>query len=455
MKLKGLFLSVAVFVTVFIILCFNKSNNTEYSRLSSSTFSNTTSDLTIFIASDLHFLSPKLTDNGVAFQKFHKNGDGKQLDYISSIIDTLIYDVKTKKPSALLLSGDLTLNGEKDSHIELASRLSELKNLGIPVFVIPGNHDINNPWARGFKNDKQYVVDTISDKEFSEIYSTLGYESPISKDKHSLSYLAELSQNVWLLMIDDNNYHNNLSLNYPAPNGSVSKETLKWISDCGKLAQKNGAKIMAISHHNLINHSEYIWENYTLDNNEKVLEVFNDANINMAFSGHIHLQSIKNYNNGDFSIYDISNASLAVYPQKYGVLNISYDYAMQKNKLNYHTALLDIKNYSNSIATSDFNLTNFDELSRNFYSNFIYTQNFNGFSKIKGFNSNDVNEICETIKNIRLKYDSNLDNITWSDITTSKGFYLLKQIDSIYAQHYVKLATDANEFDNNNLQLLW
>ena len=43
--------------------------------------------------------------------------------------------------AALILSGDLSFNGEKTSHEELAGKLFKLQEQGIPVLVLPGNHD--------------------------------------------------------------------------------------------------------------------------------------------------------------------------------------------------------------------------------------------------------------------------------------------------------------------------
>ncbi|WP_287895528.1 metallophosphoesterase [Clostridium sp.] len=54
-------------------------------------------------------------------------------------------EVRTAHPSALVLSGDLSQNGEKANHEALAEKLERVQAAGIPVLVIPGNHDINHP----------------------------------------------------------------------------------------------------------------------------------------------------------------------------------------------------------------------------------------------------------------------------------------------------------------------
>lgn len=48
-------------------------------------------DLTLYVATDLHYLSQSLTDHEEAFKTFVESGDGKQLDYIEEILDAFIY----------------------------------------------------------------------------------------------------------------------------------------------------------------------------------------------------------------------------------------------------------------------------------------------------------------------------------------------------------------------------
>lgn len=94
----------------------------------------------ILVATDIHYLSPSLNDHGACFEKTILNGDGKALAYIDELTDALVEQVIREKPAALILSGDLTLNGEKQSHLDLAQKLRSITDCGIPVLVLPGNH---------------------------------------------------------------------------------------------------------------------------------------------------------------------------------------------------------------------------------------------------------------------------------------------------------------------------
>ena len=95
-----------------------------------------------------------------------------------------------KKPQAVILSGDLTFNGEKLSHQKLAQKLRRLTEAGIDVWVIPGNHDLNNSAAASFSQDQARRVESVSAAEFSAIYQNLTNRKAISQDPNSLSCLA-------------------------------------------------------------------------------------------------------------------------------------------------------------------------------------------------------------------------------------------------------------------------
>ena len=58
------------------------------------------------------------------------------MEYCEEVTDAFIRQVIEEMPDALILSGDLTFNGEKASHVALAEKLSTIENAGIPVFPV-------------------------------------------------------------------------------------------------------------------------------------------------------------------------------------------------------------------------------------------------------------------------------------------------------------------------------
>ena len=145
--------------------------------------------LKIIIATDMHYLARELTDMGSGFVDMVEHGDGKVTNYIWQIMDAFTEEVIQEKPDLLLLTGDLSLDGELRSHMEFAGYLEKIEGEGIPVAVIPGNHDINNAGASRFYDGKKAPAETTSPEQFYEIYRDYGFDEAVSRDTESLSYV--------------------------------------------------------------------------------------------------------------------------------------------------------------------------------------------------------------------------------------------------------------------------
>ena len=432
---------ILTFIIILIILTFSiiEHNTVKEPRIKSG------EEVTYYITTDTHYIAKSINDKKEAFQKFVNSGDGKQLTYIYEIMDAFANNIKNKKPDVLIISGDLTSNGEKESHLELAKRLTEIEKMGTSVYVIPGNHDVLNPYARGFKDDKQYVVDYISKKDFSNIYKDFGYKEAISKDKTTLSYLVAPSEDTWLLMIDTAQYKNNLTLGYPQLDGNISPKTLDWIKECGELAKSKGAKIIPVMHHNLLDHSKKVTKGFTVNNNEDVIKVFEQYDINLALSGHTHIQDIKNKDN---IIYDVVTSSISVYPQQYGVIKYS-----PKNGIDYSTERVDVQGWSKEKGIVDKNLNNFNEVARNFYGNMMYSKIISRLGITDFYTSEELKLMGETYKEIQLRYYEGEKEIVTDEIKNSPGLKLwLKYEEAPFRDNLFRLI-DTNADHNNKLHI--
>ena len=123
----------------------------------------------IVIMTDIHYMAPSLTDKAEGFQKMVEHGDGKLTNYIWEITDAAFEQIKLLTPDVLMITGDLTLEGEKRSHEALAEKLEEVEKSGIDVVVIPGNHDINNPSASSYDGPARRPAERVTPEEFEEI----------------------------------------------------------------------------------------------------------------------------------------------------------------------------------------------------------------------------------------------------------------------------------------------
>ena len=290
----------------------------------------------VLVMSDIHVMSPELLiKEGSAFDKYLAS-DRKLLAESKDIYYTMIDTILARKPELVLIPGDLTKDGEKLSHQLVAEQLQRLKKAGIQTLVVPGNHDVNNPHAYVFDGDQTRYAETVSDEEFAEIYSDFGYGSKAQRDPQSLSYAIEALKDVVVIGIDACKYDENTFVSQGAEkdvcvtSGRIKPETLEWIEKQAQQARDNGKLVLALMHHNLVEHfngQASIASPYVVDDAAKVRETLMNAGVHTVFTGHFHIQDIaKDYNETKTdSIYDISTGSTVTYPCPFRLVRLNDD----------------------------------------------------------------------------------------------------------------------------------
>ena len=377
----------------------------------------------MFVTTDIHYLADSLHDNGPAYQKYIATSDGRQLNYVTEITDAFAAEVETQKPDILIVSGDLTNNGEKESHLKLAEMFGEIeKKAGTRVYVIPGNHDIENPWARSIQGEEQYVTDYISSGDFESIYEDFGYKEAISRDKTTLSYLAAPSKDVWLLMLDTNVYKTNIQYGSPAAYGQISQETFQWIRECSELAKKSNAQMITVMHHNLLKHSPILSYGFTLDNYEEALDVLKECDVKLVLSGHIHIQDIKSSKDEENPIYDVVTSALCTYPQQYGVLE--YDPAQG---LDYHTSRVDVESWAKVKDPQNEYLLNFSKNSEKYFADAAYKKIYNQLTEAGIYSEYEKELMSETVSRLNVNYFAGTIPSVREEILESKGYKLWRK----------------------------
>lgn len=319
--------------------------------------------LKLVIASDIHYLSRKLTDFSESFRNQAEHGDGKVMPYIWEITDAFMEEVMAQQPDAVILSGDLTFNGEKDSHMEFAGRLHEIEAAGIPVIVIPGNHDINNNQAAQFVGEQILGADFITPEEFEEIYQDFGYHEAVSRDPASLSYVYQIDDYNRAMMLDTCQYK---PVNLVG--GMIRTDTYDWIEEQMEEAWKLDMNVIPVAHHNLLDESEVYLEDCTIEHSEQLTDQLESWNVPLFLSGHLHVQHYMR-SNEDFGIYEIVTSSLSTPPCQYGLLSCKSD-----GKFSYRTRPLDMKSWAERHQNGDKNLLDFENYGREFLNRVFYNQ---------------------------------------------------------------------------------
>lgn len=303
---------------------------------------------TVWIASDLHVLSPSLTDYGERFMRIIESADGKVTQYTPQIAKAFVAQALEAKPDAIVLSGDLTLNGALESHRDLVRILKPLRKAGIPVFVIPGNHDIS-PLAYRFGPDGASFIPGTDAAQFVEFYADFGYADALSRDSASLSYSARLAPNCRAIFID---------VNANEKHGTVSAETLAWIEAQLIEAKDAGEIVIGVSHQNLMAHNALIYNGFVIDNASALQALFERYGVPLNLSGHMHMQHVMEKN----GVTEIATGSLAVSPNAYGVLTIG-----EAGPVHYDREPVDVSGWAAQNGESNPDLLDFAAYSQRFF----------------------------------------------------------------------------------------
>lgn len=328
-------------------------------------------EVSILTATDIHYLSQELTDGGNHFQYMVEHGDGKIVTYIDQITDAFVEETIRRSPDVLILSGDLTLDGEKQSHQELARKLEKIEENGITVLVVPGNHDINNHHAARFKGDERLPAEFTTPEEFREIYRHFGYDEAISEDPTSLSYVYELDDDTWFLMLDSCQYKQKALVG-----GAILSDTYDWIERMLEEAWDTGADVIPVAHHNLLDESEIYVDDCTIEHSEQLVEMLEEWDVPLFLSGHLHVQHTKQSEDGR-GIWEMVTSSLATPACQFGILSYWHG-----GSFAYRTAQLDVQDWAKRHNRKEQDLLEFDRFKGPFLRRVFYNQSYDALSRI-------------------------------------------------------------------------
>lgn len=288
--------------------------------------------LSIWIASDLHYLDASLETDTGAYQTKNLTSDGRIQENDEMYLSIFLNEIQKKKPKVLILSGDLTFNGEKVSHLSLQKKLKQIEET-TQVLVIPGNHDLLNPHAYDYSTPDQIKeVESITYEEFRTIYHDFGYAQAKECDSSSLSYVYEATPKVWMLMLDSSRSYRNDGV-FMYNEGDFKKQTLSWIESILQKAKEQNAMVIPVSHHNLNCHNPMFSTGYQIINEYALKLLYEKYGVPVHFSGHMHIQHIEK----SPVVYDICTSSLLDYGNRYGKITL------KGNQLHYTSQALPLK----------------------------------------------------------------------------------------------------------------
>lgn len=340
---------------IFAVLLFSCSDDTS---------NNTPTDenlIKISVFSDSHLYDASLGASGEAFQMYLAS-DRKMIAESEAILKSIVNMISTDESKVVLVTGDLTKDGELKSHQLFASYLKQLEDKGKKVYVIPGNHDIDNPASFSYPGGSAPVkVPSVSAQEYKTIYSEYGYKEAIAIDPNgSVSYIVEPVSGVWLFCLDACRWKENLGKSHSVTGGIFADATFNWIKQ--KLTegkQKNKLMIGAV-HHNIAEHfngQKLLFSDYVIDNWETVSKTFAEFGMNVVFTGHHHAHDARKYTSGNNFIVDLQTSSTVTWPSAIRRVVIDKNWVMnvkseKVTNINYDTKGVAFQDYAKNYFTS-------------------------------------------------------------------------------------------------------
>lgn len=256
----------------------------------------------ILVASDLHFT---LRSESSIYPL---------MDQIKNLTEALADQVIEAHPDALILCGDNSNSGRASDVRALIGILKRIREAGIPVIAVPGNHDFDLSSAEDYATAYGFLCD------------------PEEADEASLSYMLHIGP-LRVLAMDD-------SSTTGGRYGWFSSVTMTWLQQQLKAAQEAGEKVLFLSHHTVLPGGGEAENSSYLIRNTDLAALLEDAGVLLCLSGHRHSQEILT----DGGLYEIVSAMLVSYPHQIGSLSIG------ESELDYQTIPLVFTHASEELS---------------------------------------------------------------------------------------------------------
>ncbi len=337
----------------------------------------------ITVLSDTHILPEYMIADNKAFT-IALNSDRKLFEESQSAFLKALSLAEKNQSKAIFITGDLTKDGEYESHQFIAECLQSYKknNPNVRIYLIPGNHDINNHNAMHYNAGQQggqvrpatlttpqlffdnyrdildcdtitFYQDSVEFKSYlANVNDTYKRLPDARYYAHGyLSYVDRIdltsqkgSEGLTVIALDTAQYSVDSTLDkkdgIQDTEGQVSLAQMKWLVRQAKLAHDRNDIIMVLAHHAFIPHfyqqdkilSPYIINNWNVPfvsddadlNGYTPAEILANLGIQFLFTGHMHAQDIAKFVSSKGNpLYDIETGSTISTPSAIRHLRIS------------------------------------------------------------------------------------------------------------------------------------
>jgi len=283
--------------------------------------------MNLYVMTDIHLYSKRnwLADPYKWERKATQMQMRESEDIIREAFDIILKDPDT---NTVLITGDLTDNGEINSHEDLLKILQEYTEKGLRILLTTSTHDYaelkktkfskpdqNKGLSYGYDENYEYkrFLPCAKREDLRSWYAPYSLDNAISIHHESMSYVCDLDEKHRLIAINDDyiaNQKNNQR--------GLNSEQLEWILSAIHKAKEDGKTIVCFTHHPILVPSpvyKLIGARDIIADNVNLANLLADSGVNFIFTGHSHIHDIEYHKseNGNL-IYDISTGALVGSP---------------------------------------------------------------------------------------------------------------------------------------------
>lgn len=233
-----------------------------------------------------------------------------------------------KDTSTVIITGDLTNHGESYSHEEVRNLLQKFTEGGGNPYVYTDNHDYPYFPIYGYgENGEKVPTEHLPEKEVKEMYRPYGRDKAFDTyEGDDTTYIAEILPGLYYIAMgycaeDDEEYYNPY----------FTDELMNWVKGHIEKAKEKGGTVICSTHRPVIAPSPayaIVGKGHCFPDGERRMKELADMGIRLFFSGHSHIQCMKEITSEKGNrIYSVQTSSIAAFPPKMRKITIDTDKA--------------------------------------------------------------------------------------------------------------------------------
>lgn len=274
-------------------------------------------ELKFFVIADPHYFKNSIGAYGEEYERFmdYEQKCFAETEAINKAVFKLLED--SEEADIILIAGDLSFNGEKESHEAFSKLLTDFEEKsGKKIFVVTAGHD-SDTGTFAYNENGRFSPRGVHFDDLHSYYHSFGYDRAIAFMREHMSYVADLSDDVRLLVLCNDTKEGN--------NKEYDDDFLNWIEVQAKKAQEDRKMMIAMEHYPVLPGQPALMfiPDARQKGSHRLIKTLADNGVHLIFTGHMHNQSINvtETEKGN-KFYDVCSGSIIGCPAYYRLVTV-------------------------------------------------------------------------------------------------------------------------------------